>query len=303
MSTKSSNANPKKQEIVRQVSISIKPIARVGLFVLFLACGMAVLLFGVNYYKLFPTNGNLIYASVLCAIFLAAALLLKRSSKLAVYWQIAYAFFVASAVNLVSILFSDYNSKFLVLLGSQEGTSQGLAILKLYECLLVIVTILVLTKLAGLDLGSLFIKKGNLKHSLAIGGLVFLNFATSVLIFFGTSYKDPSKLSAAILWGLVFSLSNGFSEELWFRGLFMKKLQPFIGFTGTLILTSLWFALLHLFSVAYLPPVVIPIFLVNTLTLGLACGYVMLKMDDIWGAYLIHAAADFFLFVAMLAVH
>jgi hypothetical protein len=29
----------------------------------------------------------------------------------------------------------------------------------------------------------------------------------------------------------------------------------------------------------------------------------MVKTDSIWGAYLIHAAADLFLFIAMLAVH
>lgn len=303
MSTNLHNDIQGKLEPVLDTSTKFKPIVRVGLFMLFLACGAAVLLFGVNYFKLFPTNGNLVYSSVISAIFLVAALLLKRITKLTRFWQIAYAFFIASAVNLVSVLFSKYNGKFLILFRAQEGTSQGTAILKLYECLLVIITILVLTKLAGLDLGSLFIKRGNLKLSLAIGGLVLLNFATSVLIFFGTSYKDPSKLGAAILWGLVFSLFNGFSEELWFRGLFIKKLQPLIGFTGTLILTSVWFALLHLFAVAYLPISVLPIFLVNTLTLGLGCGYLIMKSDNIWGAWLIHAAADFFLFVAMLAAH
>jgi membrane protease YdiL (CAAX protease family) len=40
---------------------------------------------------------------------------------------------------------------------------------------------------------------------------------------------------------------------------------------------------------------------VNTLALGLGCGYLMMKSDNIWGATLIHAASDFFLFVAVLA--
>jgi len=35
--------------------------------------------------------------------------------------------------------------------------------------------------------------------------------------------------------------------------------------------------------------------------LGLACGYVMMKTDNIWGAVLIHAAADLFAFIALLA--
>ncbi len=82
----------------------------------------------------------------------------------------------------------------------------------------------------------------------------------------------------------------------------MKKLQPVMGFTATLLLTSTWFALLHLFAVAYMPVAVIPFYVINTLSLGLGCGYLMLKSESIWGATLIHAAADLFLFVATLAL-
>jgi membrane protease YdiL (CAAX protease family) len=131
---------------------------------------------------------------------------------------------------------------------------------------------------------------------------VLFNFLTSALIFFGTGYES-SKLGSAILWGLVFSICNSMLEELWVRGLFLKKLVPMIGATGAILLTSMGFASLHFLSVAYLPAAVIPIFVVNTFTLGLACSILMLKTDSIWGAFLIHAAADVFLFIATLAVH
>jgi membrane protease YdiL (CAAX protease family) len=36
--------------------------------------------------------------------------------------------------------------------------------------------------------------------------------------------------------------------------------------------------------------------------MGIACGILMLKTKSIWGAYLLHAAADLFLFIAMLAI-
>jgi len=52
-----------------------------------------------------------------------------------------------------------------------------------------------------------------------------------------------------------------------------------------------------------MPAAVIPIFLVNTFTLGLACGILILKTNSIWGAVMIHAAADLFLFIAVLATH
>jgi membrane protease YdiL (CAAX protease family) len=123
-----------------------------------------------------------------------------------------------------------------------------------------------------------------------------------VLIFFGAGYELP-KLGSAIIWGVVFSFSNSILEELWVRGLFLKKLTPLIGTAGAVLLTSTTFAAMHFLGVAYLPAAVVPIFVVNTFTMGLACGILMLKTDSIWGAYLIHAAADLFLFIATLAVH
>jgi len=291
--------NPVKQE---------KPLARlatrVGLSVIFLACSLSIFLFGPNYYKLFPTNGNKYYATGLAAFFLVIALLLKFIPKLNRYWPIAYAFFIASTVILVSDLFAGYNTQFVRLFNVQTGTNPGMALAKLYDALLVIVPILLLTLLSGEKLQTLFLKKGNQhwKWAWGIGALVLFNYLTSVLIFFGTSYQ-VSHLGSVILWGLVFASSNSFLEELWFRGLFLKKLIPLVGVAGTIIISSFWFAALHFLSFAYLPVMVVPIFIVNTFTLGLACSVLMLKTDNIWGAFLIHAAADLFLFIATLAIH
>jgi membrane protease YdiL (CAAX protease family) len=284
--------------------ISFSLIGRMGLFALFLACSLAIFLLGPNYYPLFPTNGNGIYAGIVSAVFLAASILLKRSDKFAVYWQIAYAFFIASVVNLVSVLFAGYNSVILRYFHVWMGENRWIALGKVYDTLLVVIPILVLTQLAGADMGSLLLKKGNqnLRWGLGIGALVMLNFFTSALIFFGTGYK-ASKLGEVIVWGIVFSISNSLLEELWIRGLFIKKLVPLIGAAGTILLTSTWFAALHFLGVAYLPATVVPIFVINTFTLGLACSILMLKTDSIWGAFLIHTAADLFLFIATLAVH
>jgi membrane protease YdiL (CAAX protease family) len=268
-----------------------------------LVCSFAVFLLGPNYYPLFPTNGNMIYAASLSAVFLIAALLFKRSPRLVKYWAIAYAFFVASAVNLISVLFGDYYTDFVRLFGTEDpNKTQGLA--KVYDTLLVVIPIIGLTLVSGADLGSLFLKRGNLsyKWGFGIGSLVLVNYFTSVLIFFGTGYELP-KLGSAILWGLVFSLSNSLLEELWIRGLFMKKMVPLIGVAGTVVITSITFAAMHFLGVAYLPAATVPIFVINTFTMGLACSILMLKTDSIWGAYLIHAAADLFLFIATLAVH
>jgi len=277
---------------------------RAALFAIILASSMAVFLLGPNYYALFSTNGNIAYAASISAVFLAAAVLLKRSKTLNTYWGIAYAFFIASVVNLISHLFSGYNTDFVKLFGTMSDPNKVDGIAKVYDTLLVVTPILVLTAISGADLGSLFLKIGNQywKWGVGIGALIMVDFFTSALIFFGSGYALP-RLGSAILWGFVFSLSNSLLEELWIRGLFLKKYVPLLGATGAVIVTSITFGLVHFLGVAYLSPAVVPIFVVNTLVMGVACGILMLKTDSIWGAYLIHAAADIFLFIATLAAH
>jgi len=274
------------------------------MIVVLLVCSLAVFLLGSNYVALFPTNGNWIYAASTTGVFLVAALLFKSSTKFTKYWTVTYAFFVASSVNLVSDLFGGYNTDFVHLFGVWTGENRIVAIAKLYETLLVVIPIIVLTLVSGANLGSLFLKVGNQNRywGFGVGGLVLVNFFTSVLIFFGTGYELP-KLGSAILWGFVFSICNALSEELWIRGLFMKKMVPLIGIAGSILLTSTTFAVLHMTSVAYLPAIAVPVFVLNTFTLGLACSILMMKTDSIWGAYLIHMAADVFLFIATLATH
>ena len=275
---------------------------RAGLFILLLICSLVVFLLGPKHYQLFPTNGNIIYAVFLTIIFLFTALLLRSSKKLDRYWQIAYAFFVASAVITVTDLLGDYNPSFLRFFNVTPDTNPAYGLEKVYEALLVVIPILVLTLVSGADLGSIFLKIGNQNRNwgFGIGSLVLVNYFTSVLIFFGSGYELP-KLGSAIVWGVVFSLCNSLLEELWIRGLLMRKLIPLVGAAGTVLLTSITFASIHFLGVAYLPATVVPVFVINTFTLGLACGILMLKTDSIWGAFLIHAAADLFLFISTLA--
>ncbi len=276
-------------------------VQRLGLFIIFLACYVAVIILGSNYFDIFPTNHNLTYNLSISSIFLVAALWFKSTQRWNKYWQIAFAFFIASVGYPITSLTVGWKSAVMSRLGlAATITSQGTAIDKLFEVILMVVPILVLSKLSGADLGSIFIKRGSLKLDLGIGGLVFLNFSTSALMFFATRFQKLDLLGDAIVWGLVFSLANGFMEELWIRGIFLRRLAPFLGVGGSVWLTAIIFALMH-GAAYYFMPAVLPIFVVNTMTLGLACGFLMIKTDSIWGAALIHAAADLFLFIAVLS--
>jgi hypothetical protein len=47
----------------------------------------------------------------------------------------------------------------------------------------------------------------------------------------------------------------------------------------------------------YFSPTALPVFLINLVTHGLAMGYLVFKMDNLWRAWLYHAACDLWLFI------
>ena len=273
---------------------------RLVLFVGFFMYGFAILILGSNYFDIFPTNHNMTYNLAVSAVFLVVAVGLNRSDRWNGYWQVAFAFFVASVAYPVTNLSSGWASQVLKWLNLMDTSSQGQAIVKVCEVVSVVIPILLLTKVSGADLGSVYVKRGNLRWGLSIGALVFFNFAASAFLFFATRFTSVGTLGAAVLWGLVFSFANAFMEELWIRGIFLRRFEPLIGIKGSILLTSILFALLH-GGATYLTPVAIPFIVANTFTLGLACSYLIMKTDSIWGAVLIHAASDLFLFIALLA--
>jgi membrane protease YdiL (CAAX protease family) len=275
-------------------------IQYLGLFLLFLICEAAIFIFGSSYFDIYPTNRNLTYNLVISAVFLTISLWFKYNKRWNKYWQIAFAFFIASTALPFTMLLEGWINAVLNWFAVTVDTSKGLAIVKVCEMLLKTLPLIALVKLSGADMPSIFLKRGNLKVGLGVGVLVFINFSTSALLFFTTRYTNLALLGNAIVWGLVFSFANGFMEELWLRGIFLKRFEPVLGINGSVWLTSIIFGLMHGMAY-YFTPAVLPFFVINTLALGLGCGYLMMKSDSIWGATLIHAAADFFLFIAVLA--
>ena len=294
------NAQLASSNLRKEETVHTNWLRRRWLFLLFLICEAAIFIFGSYYFDIFPTNKNLTYNLAVSTVLLAAALWFKYDKRWNGYWQIAFAFFVASTAYPLSAIFDSWIRAVLHWFTATTDTSMGLAIEKICETLLKTVPILLLIRLSGADLGSIFLKRGNLKLGLGIGALVFFFLAPASFMFAAQRFTSVDTLVSAVVWGLVFSFTNGFLEELWLRGIFLKRFAPIIGINGAIWLTSITFAWMHSFAL-YFMPAVLPFFAMNTIVLGLACGYMMMKSDSIWGATIIHAASDFFLFIAVLA--
>lgn len=186
-------------ELSKETMSATHRLQRAGLFALFLICEAVIFIFGSHYFDVFPTNKNLTFNLSISALFLVVALWFRYDQRWSKYWQIAFAFFIASVVTPISVLSDNWVQTILGWFAVTVDTSKGLAIEKKCEMLLKVVPILVLVKLSGGDLGSIFLKCGNLKVGLGVGILVFLNFSTSALLFFTTRFTNLGLLGAAIV--------------------------------------------------------------------------------------------------------
>jgi len=141
-----------------------------------------------------------------------------------------------------------------------------------------------------------------LKLGLLIGGIAFLVFVPGYIPMAELLFKGEGLTVARVLpWIpllLVTVLANGALEEVLFRGLFLRKLEPFFGKFLSNFLIALVFTVLHKGS-AYTSSEFI--FLAVLVPLALVWGYVMQKTDSVWGSILFHAGMDIPIFLGIFS--
>jgi len=220
---------------------------------------------------------------------LTLALFARRSHRFHTYWQIIFALFILNAALTLDFIFGQYMIKYLVVL---DTTPAGWAFQKLNEAFIVICVIISCTLATGSNLGSIYLHKGKLKLSLLVGFLTFVaatagSFPMAAL--FGAQDLTIHQATPWVPWILIFVFSNAFMEELLFRGLFLRKLEPFLGkFLSNLMIASV-FTLLHGLATYTVDQM---IFLAVLFPLALAWGYLMQETDSVWGSVLFHAGMD-----------
>jgi membrane protease YdiL (CAAX protease family) len=223
----------------------------------------------------------------LTAMLLIVALFLRRSERGKPYWPVFYVFFVAAAAILISGLFSD---DLMRLFNQTVTTPQGIATAKFSEGILQVIPILVLMPLASLDWHSMYLKTGKVRLWLPIA-------IAALIVFPALAYIAISSGQAGVLekllplwpWILLFVLSNGFMEELLYRGLFLQKYESFLGKGLSNILTAIVFGIMHT-QVTYAAEMIQ--FLAIVIVLSLIWGFLIQKSDSLWGAVLFHTAGD-----------
>jgi membrane protease YdiL (CAAX protease family) len=228
----------------------------------------------------------LVYQAATSAAFLVASWFLLRSEKGQAYGQVLYVCFTGSLAVLLSTLFS---GDFIRLFGFTPTNPQGIAMAKLSESAWRVLAVLVLMAVVGADRRSIYLQKGKLGLGLAVGIPAFLLLAALAFIPMVTQAGVLRELLILSPWILIFVFANGFSEELLFRGLFLKRYEPFLGKGLANLLTAIVFTLVHM-QVTYVSDVLQ--FLLLVFPLALIWGALMQKTDSLWGSVIFHAGAD-----------
>ena len=261
---------------------------------------------------LFPPS--IVQASVLlglAALLLTVAVLARRRQNLRKYWEIPFAFFLFTIAGVAGDQGGYIQQMFVrnVLHGTPTAnnplasTVMGTVIAQLVSTLSLVIPIIFLTKASGSDLKSIFIDKTRNRWTLVvgiIGFLVFYRFTMSGRAerFFPSNEVTLSRFLALTPALIVLVLCNGLREELWFRGLFLKKYEQFLGPLSSNMLSAIIFASFHV-QVTY-TPALLP-FLGITLILGLFLGYLMQKSGSVLASAIFHAGSDIPIFLVYLS--
>jgi len=260
--------------------------SRLRLFTLFLMCGLSIFVVPI----FISGDTETMYMIGLPALFLLSGVLIHRNKSLRKHFHVFYAFFIASfACSLQHIVVGG-------VFGSSEimpSAVDGIVFHKLLSTLLVVISIVLLTKISGNHMASIYLKEGKLRLGLAIGLATLVFFlVTSVQAstgLFGGKNLSFERVISWAPWISAFVLSNGLREELWFRALFLKKYESMLGAETSNFLQAMIFSMAHLGS-QYTPYLLI--FLAITFFLGLAFGAVIQRTDSLLGSILFHAGTD-----------
>lgn len=278
-------------------------------FFLYLVGGLAIYWLGANTFDVVATNRNAVYEWGLTLALLALAVIMQSVGSLRAYAKVVGALFVAAAANAVNLALGNFLRP---VLPPTYSDMQFLAVDKLSQVIPIVATIVLLSLWAGDDLRTLFLTRGNLRQGLTFGIVSFAAFAGIFIVIVAIQADAPAAkglfaagvrpgvVLAAAPWILLFCFGNAFMEELWFRGVSLRKLTPLLGGPGSIVVTALVFGLSHS-AATYVTDVQTLFFPVVVMGLGLVNAYVMLKTGSIWGSLFFHAGYDLLVILPVLA--
>ena len=256
----------------------------------FLLVFLVMLVVCMTLFSLKPGNFKLIIRIILIALFYSSWRWFHKK-EFTDLKNLAFTFMV---LNLAFLVVTPFTTEFWHL---KPDTSKGLALSKFSDSAIISIVLISSFLIAGYSLKSIYLTRGKLMPGIITGIIFFLIFGYLALT--NPQQKPgPGFLEKNWVWIFVFVLSNGFMEELIFRGIFLEKLNLLFNYHLSIFMTSVCFAVPHLI-VNYQANVML--FAVITFILGMICGYAIHFTRSIIAPALIHAGADLMIIVPIFA--
>jgi membrane protease YdiL (CAAX protease family) len=250
------------------------------------------------------------YGLLVAAILLGIALLPSPPPSAQRPRRLPFAFFIFAVVQLLNNSVPGYVANSVLHQPPVPGnplasTVSATVWIQLLDTALAAVPILLLTKAAGDDLGTIYLCAGSIGRGLliAIGVFVlgYLAAATGVghRLFPVRDVLALHRFLALTPALLVLSISNGFQEELLFRGLFLQKYLAVFGKHAANLLQAVIFTIAHA-GITYTPTALL-FLIVIVFPLGLITGYLMRTTRSILAPMIFHAGTDIPIYLAFLS--
>jgi membrane protease YdiL (CAAX protease family) len=283
-----------------EVETGASPLLKAVLWLVFI--GSSFLVFNIGGYNSFVPLEIIPFVrlSVVLILLIPTFVLYRAKGGLNKYWRLSFSFLIAS----IGLFLANFLGRWHNLIpGLSTSTVPGIAVAKLAEILPIVSAILVGMWLIDKDYSPIYLRDGNIRKGLKLGGLA--SFAALIPFFLMGGLgltATPMTILSWIPWMSLFAVSNAFMEELMIRGLFLRKFEALLGERQSLLLTSVIFAVFHQAIIGYTDFVSFSVFMGMTFFLGFIWGYVIQKSDNIWGAVLAHTIADIFFVLVVFGV-
>jgi membrane protease YdiL (CAAX protease family) len=250
-------------------------------------------------------------SGLLAVMFLTVALIARRSGTYRRYWEVplafsALAFFVLLDGTIPPFVGAHILHDTPVPGNPLASTVRGSIVIQLVETAITVSLVLLAVRISGGKLPSGYLRTGRFGRAYVVGIAGFVAFYLLTARVLSNTYFIPvngtvtlSRYLSMTPALLVVVASNGFTEELLFRGLLMSKLNLLFGPILSTAVQALIFAFWHI-GVTYTP--LLLVFLVLAVfPLGLTAGYLTRSSNGIVAPSVFHAGADIPIYAAFLS--
>ena len=262
--------------------------------VIYALLGGIVFILGLNLLSSIPTAFQDVFKAGLPLLFLILFFMSRRYFPNQTTVFLAF-FLVATGWALDYYLTGILKTLFSLDTGELSGFAYTMGI----STLLVSTPVIIGWLMAGRELSTIYLQGSGKIWGVAAGitGLLFFGGLGALQAL--SQGLEIKGIGAALPMVLVFSLANGFREELVYRAVFLRGFQQNIGIVSAIVVTTLVFALAHV-DASYTPANLIA-FSIVLVIIGVAGSLIMMKTGSLIGAVLFHAGADVLLLMGLLS--